>query len=88
MSGCTVATCGAGSLPTCTDSQATSAKAITPTDTGSSDVQIASIYVARLRVSFGLRGRFKHLWGDELLRTKRFAASTYMGAAGSTSACW
>jgi hypothetical protein len=65
----------------------TSVRDIGPGSAGPSNVQVASLYEASLSVQFELRDRnTQRLWGDTLLRSKRFAASTYYGAAGSTSA--
>lgn len=65
----------------------TSVKDIGPTNNGPSSVQVASLYEATLQVQFELKDRSSALlWSEALTRTKRFAASTYFGAAGSTSA--
>ena len=65
----------------------TSADQISPIGLGPNTVYVASLYEARLKVRFELQDHLqKSLWADELLRSKRFAASTYFGAAGSTSA--
>ena len=65
----------------------TSVKDIGPINSGPSSVQVASLYEATLQVQFALKGREESsLWSETLTRTKRFAASTYFGAAGSTSA--
>lgn len=69
---------------------ASSVQSISPTATSKSrpeDLYVASLYEARLRVSFRLSDRRdKALWADELLRSKRFVASTFFGSQGSTSA--
>jgi len=64
----------------------TRADQIAPQGVGPDNVQIASTYNVNLSVKFTLKGRGKELWSNELSRAKTFAATTYMGALGSTSA--
>ena len=60
----------------------TSADQLSPLKSGPTTIQVATAYVANLRVKF----HHKRLWGDELARGKIYQANTYLGSLGSTSA--
>ena len=66
----------------------TTADQIAPLGSGPNTVQIASSYDVTLKVAFILTDNKtnKVLWRDVLRREKIFAATTYIGALGSTSA--
>ncbi len=57
-------------------------------NTAPSNVQVATLYTVNLKVAFVLRKLkdSKVIWSDELTRSKTFAATTYLGSLGSTSA--
>lgn len=66
----------------------TTAEQVQPLNAGKSDVQVASSYNVNLQVKFALyQNHPSHsLWADELIRSKSFQATTYVGALGTTSA--
>ncbi len=66
----------------------TTADQIAPLGSGPNSVQIASSYDVTLKVVFILSENKtgKTLWRDVLRREKTFAATTYIGPLGSTSA--
>jgi hypothetical protein len=61
---------------------------VTPTRPELSNVQIAKSYNVNLKVRFTLflEHPAKVLWGDEIVRSKSFPATVYLGGAGNTSA--
>lgn len=59
---------------------------LAPLDTGPGSVQVATSYVVTLSCSFQLTKNKESLWKDSFTRTKSFAASTFLGVLGSTSA--
>ena len=66
----------------------TTADQLQGNNTGPNTVQVASSYDVTLRVRFNLKEMKtgKTLWGDTIVRDKNFAATTFLGTLGSTSA--
>jgi hypothetical protein len=68
----------------------TTADQLQPINSGPNTTYIASSYLANLRVKFILKsnahGAKGDLWSQELVRSKSFQASTYLGPLGDTSA--